>query len=219
MKNLNSSPLKARRLTKLERAQFSLSTDLKNILVGLLLGDLCAVKQIKGVNVRLHFEQGILHKDYLFHLYDLFKTYCTTAPKTSNRLPDKRTGKTYTRVKFQTCSLPCLNNFYDLFYFEGKKIIPQSIGDLLTPLGLAYWLCDDGTFVKRIDNVIICTDSYSESEVDLLMTVLSNKFGLKCRKDNYGNGFRIVIVKSSLNKLRELVQSHLPSSMLHKIGL
>src|SRR6266566_1539153 len=107
MKNINSSPLKARRLTKLERAQFSLSTDLKNTLVGLLLGDLCAVKRYKEGNVRLHFEQGFLHKDYLFHLYDLFETFSTTAPKISERLPDKRTGKIYTRVKFQTCSLPC----------------------------------------------------------------------------------------------------------------
>jgi hypothetical protein len=63
-----------KRLTKLERANFVLSDELKFILVGLLLGDLCAQKRsIKG-NTNLHFEQGYLHKDYIYHLYDILKT-------------------------------------------------------------------------------------------------------------------------------------------------
>jgi hypothetical protein len=45
MKTPNTSILKVQRLTKLERSQFSLSADLKAILFGLLLGDLCAKKK------------------------------------------------------------------------------------------------------------------------------------------------------------------------------
>ena len=125
----------------------------------------------------------------------------------------------YICIYFNTYSLPCFVPLYDLFYPDGKKIIPSNIGELLTESSLAHWICDDGTFVKGRDIVVLCTESFSESEVDLLLAVLSTKFGLKCRKDKRGNGFRIVIVKSSLTKLRELVQSHLPSSMLYKIGL
>jgi hypothetical protein len=99
------------------------------------------------------------------------------------------------------------------------KIVPLAIGEMLTPLSLAYWLCDDGTFDKRRGVVKFCTESFSDSDVDLLLEVLSNKFGLKCRKDSHGNGFRIIIVKSSLNQFRELVRPHLPSCMLYKIGL
>lgn len=215
----NSLPLKVRRLTKLERSQFSLSADLKATLVGLLLGDLCAVKLKKGTNVRLHFEQGLVHKDYLYHLYELFESYCSTAPKISNRLPDKRTGLIYTRVKFQTRSLPCFNELYDKFYPEGKKQIPENIGELLTPLGLAYWLADDGTFSKSHNVITLSTDSYSESEVDLLISVLTDKFELDCRKVKNGNGWRIVIKRSSLEKFRELVSPHVHSSMSHKLGL
>jgi len=221
---LSLVPVKPQRLTKKEKQQFTLSDLLKQILVGLMLGDLNAQKRTSNSNVRLRFEQGLVHEQYLMHLFELFKSYCLAAPKTANRLPDKRTGNIYTRITFTTFSLPCFNELYNLFYLEGVKIIPSNIGELLTGLSLAYWLhhkddSDDGTFVKGRDIVIISTNSYSESDVDLLITVLSNKLGLKCRKDKHGNGFRIVIVKSSLSKLRELVQPHLHSSMLHKIGL
>jgi len=60
------------------------------------------------------------------------------APKIDNRLPDKRTGNVYTRVRFNTYSLPCFQELYNLFYPSGKKIVPLNIGELLTPMGLAY---------------------------------------------------------------------------------
>ncbi|KAG0122975.1 homing endonuclease, partial [Tuber indicum] len=118
--------------------QFSLPQNLKEILIGLFLGDLHALKRSVNGNTYLNFEQGLIHKDYIYHLYDLFKSYCGSEPKISNRLPDKRTGKIYTRIVFLTYSLPCFNEIYLSFYLKGKKIIPLNIGELLTPTGLAY---------------------------------------------------------------------------------
>jgi len=214
--------MKTKYLTKAERSLFTLSSDLKSITVGLLLGDLCAQKLTNLTNTGntiLRFEQGLVHKEYISHLYELFESYCSTAPKISNRLPDKRTGKIYTRVKFHTFSLPCFNELYDLFYPDGKKVIPSNIGDLLTPLGLAYLICDDGSFSKETKFVVLCTDSYLESDVDSLISVLSNKFELDCRKSRSGNSFRIVIKNNSLDKLRNLCSQHLHSSMHYKLGL
>jgi hypothetical protein len=210
-------PVKPKRLTNLEKQQFSLSEELKQILVGLLLGDLYAYKEC--VNAKLRFKQGAIHKEYLFHLFELFSSYCPSGCKTTNAAPDKRTGKVYEGIYFNTYSLPCFAEFYDLFYPEGKKVVPYNIGELLTPLSLAYWICDDGTFVSGRNITYLCTESFLESDVDSLLSVLSDKFGLKCRKDKRGNGFRIVIPKSSLGKLRELVLPYLHSSMLYKIGL
>jgi len=44
--------------------------------------------------------------------------------------------------RFTTLSLPDLRPFYDLFYTEGKKIVPWLS---LTPLALAVWFMDDGS--------------------------------------------------------------------------
>jgi hypothetical protein len=64
------------------------------------------------------FEQGLVHKDYLLHLFEIFKDYCSKAPKISNRKPDFRTKKVYTRITFITRCLPCFLEFYNLFYKE-----------------------------------------------------------------------------------------------------
>lgn len=114
------------------------------------------ISEEKG-NTNLHFEQGIVHKEYLDHLYNLFAGYCNSAPNISDRLPDKRTNKIYTRIQFVTYSLPCFNYLYDLFYFEGKKFVPLNIEEHFTALSLAYWLCDDGYYDKKNKRVIFAT--------------------------------------------------------------
>ncbi|CCO27460.1 LAGLIDADG homing endonuclease (mitochondrion) [Rhizoctonia solani AG-1 IB] len=65
--------MKKNNITRAERLQFSLPQNLQDILVGLILGDLCVRKPKTCVNVKLQFCQGLLHKEYLMHLYDLFK--------------------------------------------------------------------------------------------------------------------------------------------------
>jgi hypothetical protein len=93
--------MKIKYLTKAERLPFSLSEELRGILVGLLLGDLYMQKRSKStLNVRLMFLQGLLHKDYLVHLYELFKIYCSNTAKTTNNSPDKRTGVAYNSIYF-----------------------------------------------------------------------------------------------------------------------
>ena len=67
-----------RRLTSLERQQFTLPSDLKAILVGLLLGDLYASKKKFSLNPTFKFTQGMIHKEYLMHFYNLFQNTTTT---------------------------------------------------------------------------------------------------------------------------------------------
>ena len=63
---------KPKRLTKAEKEAFLLPETLKQILVGLIMGDLHVYKQKLGINTSLVFEQGLVHKDYIYHLYELF---------------------------------------------------------------------------------------------------------------------------------------------------
>ena len=123
--------MKKNYLTKIERLSFTLSSELKDILIGLLLGDLYIHKQKTSVNTRLEFTQGVVHKEYVQHLYELFNIYCGMVPKITSRSPDKRTGKVYSSVLFKTFALPCFNDLYELFYPMGKKIVPLNIGDLI----------------------------------------------------------------------------------------
>jgi hypothetical protein len=170
-------------------------------------------------NIRLRFEQGTVHDDYLLHLYDLFKSCCPQAPKVYTRLPDKRTGEIFYRISFYTYSLPCFTDIFDLFYLDGKKIIPSNIGDLLTPLGLCYWICDDGSFNHRDKAVVLHTQSFTHEEVKLLVGVLTNKFNLKCTINRKGDCYIIIISAKSLPGLQKLLKPHMPCMMNYKIGL
>lgn len=211
--------LKRKNLSKLERSKFSLSTHLKDILVGLILGDVCIRKQKTGVNVNIQFCQGIIHKDYLMHLYDLFNIYCGAAPKIINRHPNKITGKIYSTIGFQTFALPCFADLYDLFYVDGVKVVPLIIEKLLTPVGLAYWISDDGCWHKRDGYTLLCTDGFREKDVDLLVSALNNKFDLKCYKYRQGEHYRIKIPSYSILVLQSLLKDNMPSMMRGKIGL
>jgi len=56
------------------------------------------------------------------------------APKVYTR----PTGKAY--IRFTTLSSPKLTEFHDLFYSNGVKTVPPTIGDILTARSLAYFL-------------------------------------------------------------------------------
>lgn len=212
--------MKKNYLTQKERLQITLPPQLKEILVGLILGDLCLNKRSEfTLSVRAQFEQGIIHKDYLMHLYELFKTFGSQVPTTINRSPDKRTGKIYSSISFKTYSLPCFYELYSLFYLKGKKIVPSNIGDLLTPSGLAYLLSDDGTFHNTQHHIRICTNSFSYDEVQLLASVIADKFNLKSTVNKDKGCFLVRISQNSVPDLQKLLKDIMPPMMLYKIGL
>ncbi len=90
---------------------------------------------------------------------------------------------------------------------------------MLTPLSLGYWIADDGSWNKPGKYTVLCTDSFTLEEVELLIEVLNKKFHLKCYKCRQGIGYRIIIPSYSIPVLQNLLASHMPPMMRHKIGL
>ena len=92
-------------------------------------------------NARLVFMQGDKNASYLLHLYNIFQEYVITPPKI-NQVKNKITGELRCNLSFATLALPCFNELYELFYISKSgnkiKIIPNNIGELLTPVSLAY---------------------------------------------------------------------------------
>ena len=109
--------------------KFKLDSYLKQVLVGTILGDVYMRRYSKKANVRIIFRQGSIHSSYLLHLYNLFQEFVSTPPSVST-VTDKITGKLRYNISFATLALPCFNELYEIFYFEGKKFIPNNIADL-----------------------------------------------------------------------------------------
>lgn len=90
---------------------------------------------------------------------------------------------------------------------------------MLTVLALVYWICDDGSFDKSKQRVILNTQSFTLAEVNLLAKTLNDKWGLECTISKSKDGFVIVITRKSLPILQSLLKDIMPGMMLYKIGL
>ena len=193
----------------------------REVLIGILLGDASLKPNTHKTKYSLKILQSDQHKEYVFHLYDIFKDFTTTPPKkyifTDKRFP----GKIYTRWYFGTTSQPCFRFYAHQFYCNNKKIIPKRIYKWLTPRAIAYWYMDDGAQKWKMKslNVRFCTDNFSLTEVKLLISVLQKKYNLKCSIQKKQHNFRIYISSESYSILTNLIFHFFIPSMIYKFPI
>ena len=190
--------------------------ELKEVLIGSALGDLYIRKRSK--NTSLHFKQSIRNEPYIIHLYTIFQEFCKTTPQIKDaRLKDK----THQSIFFDTLTYEAFNYYYDLFYKNKKKVIPSNIEELLTARSLAYWAMDDGSPDRS--GFVFNTNSFTLSEVELLVKVLKNKFNLNCsihtRKDMAITPYLLYIKADSWNKFITLIEPYIIPHFQYKLKL
>ena len=101
----------------------TISEDIKDILVGILLGDGHIVRRSSTGSSRLVYAQtALIHKEYFNFVYKIFKPFCVKDHMPQLRtIRDNRTNKTYSAISFTTMQLPCFNVFKDMFYLSNVK--------------------------------------------------------------------------------------------------
>lgn len=201
------------------KSHLELSNELIEVIVGLGLGDLFIEKRSMTSNARLQFHQSNKNKDYINHLYLLFKEYCGSEPKNFTRFDSRpNKNKSYSSMKFSTLSLPCFNKFRELFYnSSGKKIISEEIDKYFTARSLAYWAMDDG--YNSVNGFYFCTESYTLIENEKLKKMLKEKFDLDCGIHKHTNGYRLYIFSSSKENLTQLIKPYLLTHFYYKFNL
>ena len=113
--------------------------------------------------------------------------------------------------------MPCITEFYYLFYPNKVKVIPENIYNMLTPVGLAHLIMGDGSAKEY--SLVICIDSYTLPDVIRLMNVLFIRYELDCTlRFHTPTQPRIHIKQSSMPKLRVIVKPYMCQSMMYKLG-
>ena len=193
----NTINLKSR-LTNLERSKYNLDDFLKQVLIGNILGDIHMRRFSNTSNTRLIFRQGSKNSDYLLHLYELFKKYTLKGPSITT-IVNKETEKSRNNLSFATLALPCFNDFYNLFYFEGQKRVPNNISKYLTEVSLAYWIMDDRGFTGN--GLKLYTNAFKIEDINLLKKTLKINFGLiaTINKTSINNQYTLYISKNQLS--------------------
>ena len=110
-------------------------------------------------------------------------------------------------VRFSTFSFESLNDVHSLFYSHGKKkVVPETIQELLTPLALAYWAVGEGNFDKQFFSTICNT----EKEALYLQEALKLKFNINS-SINFRKPFRyrLCFSDNEWKKVIEIIQENL----------
>lgn len=211
--NLRSN-VGSRRFTKIETIMIALPPLQLSVVVGLILSDGWLSYAGKYSNyARLGFLQSFDKSEYFWSVYLLLSHYCTSLPLFRYR---KRKCNFNSSLCFHTRSLPCFTELYYLFYINNKKVIPENIYDLLTPIALAgHWVQGDGQVASN--GLRLCTDSYQLSEVVKLMNVLMIKYRINCSLNILVGKPRIYISAKSMNLLSSIVKPYMSKDMIYKL--
>lgn len=202
------------RLTKIQKNMIKIPPYIQSIVVGLILSDGWMQLPSDCKNARLGFKQSIKNSSYVWSVFFKLNHYCSSFPYKTTGI---RKGKPFSGLAFQTRHLPCLTDIYNLFYKKNKKVIPNNIYDLLTPVALAHLIMGDGSAVNR--GLVLCTDCFTLKQTTLLLNVLVIKYEFDCSLWNNNSNWRIYIKHSSMAKLKSIVINHMHHSMLYKLNV
>lgn len=182
------------------------------ILAGSLLGDAYISK--RGA---IQIEQGEGQKKYLFWKHKQLKT--VISGKVYQVFRKKKNGMRSSSYRF--FSKQCFRPWRKSMYRSGRKVVPPSVLELITPLSLAVWYMDDG-YKKNNYSIIISTDSFSVVSLKKLRTMLQNKWFINTRiaiKTTAGKKYRrLTIGSSDLVNFFKLIRPYIIQSMQYKIS-
>ena len=186
----------------------SLTQKQKSVILGCILGD-GYLRIIPGrKNAFLETNHSIKAKDYVDWKYQILKNICLSPPK--KRIIDQKR----VAYRFFTRQHQEITQIYNLFYLEGKKVIPKNIQ--LNALTLAVWFMDDGSKTKKGD-VYLNTQQFSLNDQKRLLYAL-RKLKLRARLNKDKKYHRIRFYHQSLNRLLELIKPYIIPSMEYKIA-
>lgn len=206
-----------------------LSQEAKNIIIGSMLGDGHITKW--GYFSEKHSPAQL---EYLKWKASFFPHITTDKSWSYYESIDKRSGSLIKTHNYRTTTHSWLIEIEKLWYktVNGKriKIVPNEIDEWMNKQVLAVWFMDDGhtDWMYRNGKKIskgsnpscrLCTESFSESEIDKLMDTVSD-LGISSRlrfKDNDTNKPNIRFsAKSSLDLIHK-IYPYIQSELLYKV--
>ena len=154
-----------------------LSNYQKEVLIGTMLGDGWLGIGKECVNPRFRTAHCVTQKEYSEHLIKIFNNLHWKCSYHKYKNPDKRTGKYYESYVVESPNNPALLYFYNLFYKNGKKVIPIELLDDFTEVSLAFMFMDDG--FKTKSGYQIATNCFTIEELDKFRIMLKLKFNIE----------------------------------------
>ncbi|MBI2673607.1 hypothetical protein HYX19_05060 [Candidatus Woesearchaeota archaeon] len=193
-----------------------LLTELQHdLIIGSTLGDAYVRQREKNCNLRIGHTKA--QEEYLLWEYNIFKEFTKSKPIWNLRKLNSHIIET---LELATFTHPVFNYYRKLFYDRfGKKKVTRQILDLLSPQSLAIWICDDGSYDNRQGYIVLCTNSYSLGEHQIIKEYfqevwqLNPTIGFRDKKYYY-----LRFKQGDSKKLIRIIRPFMPNMMKYKIG-
>ncbi len=168
----------------------------REIVIGCLLGDGTLSKS--GKEYRLRVEHQAAHREYVEWKYNQLQRFCVTASQFLQQ---------HQSYRFGTVGHPELTRLRTLFYKDGRKILPDFIGEGLSSLALAILFMDDG---GRINNTVsFALHCYSQSDVELIQKALQRlNVDSRLHFDGHACSRRLYVTTSSYATFKGFVKPY-----------
>ena len=187
----------------------SLTQYQKSLIIGTMLGD-GYLRIISGrKNAFLEINHSFSQKQYTDWKFEKLQNICISKPKA------RKGNGNRIAYRFYTKQHPEFTEFYNRFYKNGYKIVPDNLK--LDATALSVWFMDDESRCGN-SNFYLNTQQFNKNHQIKLLDYLE-KIGLKANLNKDKNYYRIRFFTSSINKLKELLKENLIPSMYYKIGL
>jgi recombination protein RecA len=122
----------------------------------------------------------------------------------------------------ETTPMAELDVLREAVYVGGKKVFSWDYLKELTPLALAIWYLDDGSFATRrkdgsAGRSDICVQAMDSGTRKRLVSHLNDSFGLSCKLIDRAGKAVIIFDRDGTEALHDLVAPHVPESMEYKL--
>lgn len=205
---------------KIELEKFDINEDVKQVLLGSLLGDGSLEINKEGKNAFYREVHSLKQKEYLIWKNQFLKIFDTKFHEYSTY--DKRTGKTYYSILLWSKTHTILTRYYNILYKERRKTISQELLNEINIFGLTIWYMDDGCYHYGDGRCQLGTDALSYQEHLLIKDWLSRIFGINIqihkRMKNNKESYTTVLTKVETDKFLNLIEPFIIPNMYYKLG-
>jgi LAGLIDADG DNA endonuclease family protein len=185
--------------------------EMKETLIGTVLGDGYLEPHGRGIRLQVNHSER-------FKAYVEWKRmeFLELRPSPLHRSDNDG----YPFWRFVTRSHPYLAELRGMFYVSSTKIVPKTIGALLThPKSLAVWFMDDGTCDRRQGSVLFETQSFGPDDIRRLKAVLHDNFGVLTteHRSGVGRGLRLYASVKETRKLVKIIEPYVLPELRYKL--
>lgn len=183
----------------------------RSAILGSLLGDSSILYPHKGSTApRITFNHGEPQAAWAEHkAHYLARLGCKITQKNN-------AGYGSITVSGTTGCIPALADIHHLCIKDGKKSVTREWLDQIGDIGLAWWICDDGSCSLR--GLLLHTEGYPLAENEIICQWFADHYGTASIHTGKSGHHWIYLSADAQRKILPVVEQYIPVSMQYKLA-